>query len=110
VAGRRAIRGGARGVATIFLLQRLIGLLALLGLIWALRRLIGAGAGAGAGPQREVGGEGRVPRAVDESMVRDRVCNTFLPRSRALTLADEHGEHFFCSEHCRKAYLERVAG
>ena len=34
-------------------------------------------------------------------MVRDRVCNTYLPRERALRLADAEGEHFFCSEACR---------
>jgi hypothetical protein len=38
-------------------------------------------------------------------MVRDRVCNTFLPRSRALRLEDGSEEHFFCSETCRDRFL-----
>lgn len=41
-----------------------------------------------------------------ESMVRDRVCNTFLPRSSALLLRQGMEEHFFCSEACRSSFLE----
>lgn len=40
-----------------------------------------------------------------EAMVRDRVCNTFLPRSRAIVERDEDGEHYFCSEACRGKFL-----
>jgi hypothetical protein len=42
-----------------------------------------------------------------EPMVRDRVCNTFLPRSRALVAESEGFEHFFCSDRCRRLFLER---
>lgn len=38
-------------------------------------------------------------------MVRDRVCNTFLPRSRAIRLTVGEAEHFFCSEPCRSKFL-----
>jgi len=38
-------------------------------------------------------------------MVRDRVCNTFLPRSRALTERIDADEHYFCSERCRGTFL-----
>ena len=34
-------------------------------------------------------------------LVRDRVCNTFLPRDRALTLVVEGREEHFCSAACR---------
>jgi hypothetical protein len=40
-------------------------------------------------------------------MVRDRVCETFLPRSRALHLHHGEEEHFFCSETCRSTFLSR---
>ena len=43
-------------------------------------------------------------------MVRDRVCNTFVPRTRALTVIAQDGEHFFCSERCRQTHLERKPG
>jgi len=39
-------------------------------------------------------------------MVRDRVCNTFLPRSRAIVEKTGGEEHFFCSDRCRRRFLE----
>ncbi len=47
----------------------------------------------------------RGPR-FDGSLVRDRVCQTFLPRARALGLRADGEEHFFCSEACRSRFLE----
>ena len=38
-------------------------------------------------------------------MVRDHVCNTFLPKSRALTARLDSDEHYFCSEECRQKFL-----
>jgi len=45
------------------------------------------------------GTAGRVP------LVRDRVCNTFLPRGRALTARVAGREEHFCSEACRERAL-----
>lgn len=69
-----------------------------------IRRLAAAAANArpapGPGPAARDGGV----------MVRDRVCDTYLPRDRALLHRGEDGsEHFFCSETCRRAYLESAA-
>ena len=44
------------------------------------------------------------------TMVRDRVCNTFLPRSRALSARVGQEEHFFCSERCKQEFLARRTG
>jgi YHS domain-containing protein len=44
------------------------------------------------------------------TMVRDRVCNTFLPRSRALSAHVGQEEHFFCSERCKQKFLARQTG
>jgi hypothetical protein len=41
------------------------------------------------------------------AMVRDRECQTFLPRAQALSVRAEDGEHFFCSTGCREAFLAR---
>jgi YHS domain-containing protein len=38
-------------------------------------------------------------------MVRDHVCNTFLPKSRALTARVDSDEFYFCSEECREKFL-----
>jgi hypothetical protein len=90
----------------MFLLQRLIWLLAVIGAVWAVRRLL---SGAGARPQAADRPRG-VPDRAEGDMVRDRVCNTFLPRARALTVSGEDGEHYFCSERCREVHLQRRAG
>jgi len=50
-------------------------------------------------PQREI------PRSGGR-MVRDRVCNTFVPDGRALVVTDEGAKHYFCSEKCRAEFLE----
>ena len=50
---------------------------------------------------RRSGGEPRRSARQAEDLVRDRICNTYVPRSRALTATvDGHQQHF-CSEGCR---------
>lgn len=65
-----------------------------------LRRLSGLLSRAGSAG-RPAGG--RVPRAARQAgeLVRDRVCDTYILRDRALQLEDASGVHFFCSEGCR---------
>lgn len=48
-------------------------------------------------------GRGQIRR--EGEMVRDRVCNTFLPRSSALIERDGRETHYFCSESCRIRFL-----
>ena len=55
-----------------------------------------------AGVVRGYRGEG-APRSLD--MVRDRVCNTFLPRDRALRVLVDGQEEHFCSVTCRDRAL-----
>jgi hypothetical protein len=55
----------------------------------------------------------REPPAVGPSgveMVRDRVCNTFLPRERAVTAKVGGREMHFCSAACRDRALALPAG
>jgi YHS domain-containing protein len=84
------------------LIRRLLLLLfAVLFAAWWSRRLLSAARGSqpaaeGRGSRREVKDLG--------PMVRDRVCNTFLPRSRALRLTVGSEEHYFCSETCRREF------
>jgi YHS domain-containing protein len=37
-------------------------------------------------------------------MVRDRICNTFLPEARALVTHRDGEAHFFCSPDCQAAF------
>ncbi len=78
----------------------LIFLIAAVGTIWILRRLA-------AGIRGERCGQSRGAPRFEGAMVRDRICSTFLPRSRALLVRDGAEEHFFCSQACRDAYLSR---
>jgi uncharacterized protein len=44
-------------------------------------------------------------------MVKDEICNTYVPREDALLEVREGKEHFFCSAECRRKFLEqRKAG
>jgi hypothetical protein len=49
------------------------------------------------------------PARAVEDLVRDRVCNTFVPRSRALTASVAGREEHFCSAACRDRALAAVA-
>lgn len=43
-------------------------------------------------------------------MVRDRVCDTYLPRERAILHRGDDGvDRYFCSEKCRSSFLESAA-
>jgi hypothetical protein len=47
----------------------------------------------------------RTVNVVATDMVRDRVCDTFLPRSRALVATVDGREQHFCSPACRDRAL-----
>jgi len=61
-----------------------------LGLWWTLRRSLRAAAPRSPRQTKPTPTQG-------EGMVRDRVCNTFIPRSRALRLTQGQEDLFFCS-------------
>jgi hypothetical protein len=77
-------------------------------LVWLFRRAMRP---ADRKPPVSGGGPGRRGGAgSSERMVRDRVCNTFLPRSKAIVHTDADGEHYFCSAACRDRYLSSSTG
>lgn len=49
------------------------------------------------------------PREPGVALVRDRICNTFLPRERALRALVGGREEHFCSEACRERALAEAA-
>jgi len=83
-------------------IRRLLFLVLAVGaLMWWLRNLTrrmqqsqAPNAGERAQPVRDLG-----------PMVRDQVCNTFVPKSRALTARVGADELYFCSENCREKFL-----
>jgi YHS domain-containing protein len=56
-------------------------------------------------PERSSGRTRRPAPRQAEDLVRDRICNTHVPRSRALTAVVEGHEEYFCSEACREKAL-----
>ena len=79
------------------MIQRLAGLLLLLGLAWLVSRILRV-------RPRKAPVRRDVARPEGE-MVRDRVCNTFLPESSALASTIAGETHYFCSERCRRQFL-----
>lgn len=56
-----------------------------------------------------IGLRGAPAASAPDALVRDRVCNTFLPRDRAIeAVVTGHPEHF-CSVACRDLALARAA-
>ena len=51
------------------------------------------------------GYRGEAPRLETDELVRDRVCNTFLPRARAVLATIDGREEPFCSTACRDRAL-----
>ena len=41
-------------------------------------------------------------------MVKDEICDTYIPKDTALREFHEGEEHFFCSEDCRRKYHEKL--
>ena len=64
---------------------------------WVISRLI-------RGAARPVAPSSRGPTRHEGEMVRDRVCNTFLPRAGALIERVDGETHYFCSEGCRMRF------
>jgi YHS domain-containing protein len=77
----------------------LFWLLVVCGVLWVVKRMRTA-IRPPAGFRRQVTGR----------MVRDRVCQTFLPEDRALKLASGSEVHYFCSPACRERFLASRTG
>jgi YHS domain-containing protein len=80
----------------IYLLYVVIVLLIIRMVGRSLVRLFGAGSDV-----RRSSARTGAPSRKAEDLVRDPVCNTYVPRSRALTAVVEGHEEHFCSEACR---------
>ena len=51
------------------------------------------------------------PRArLSGIMVKDEVCNTYLPKDEAFLERANGEDHFFCSQECRRKFLEQRKG
>jgi len=83
------------------LIAGLIRLLALAMLI-----LVGMAIARSLGGALRRKGAARPAAGSEGTMVRDRVCNTFLPRSSAIQARVGQETFYFCSESCRRRFLD----
>ena len=52
------------------------------------------------------GGKGaRSNVAIDDVLVKDPVCNTYIPQRQAVVLLHDRQKYYFCSDACRKSFL-----
>ena len=59
---------------------------------------------------RSLGRDSRRPQAPKQAsglMVKDEVCNTYLPKEDAIKEVYEGKEYYFCSTSCRQKFLEQ---
>jgi YHS domain-containing protein len=42
---------------------------------------------------------------IDDVLVKDPVCNTYIPQRQAVALVHEQQTYYFCSDTCRKTFL-----
>jgi len=87
----------------VYLFYVLVWLLIVRAVLRTVARLFGAG-----GPRRAPGAPPR-PLRPAEDLVRDRVCNTYVPRSRAIVATIDGHDQYFCSTGCRERARAAVA-
>ncbi|ANM29249.1 hypothetical protein ABI59_06080 [Acidobacteria bacterium Mor1] len=105
------------------MISRLFSLVFAAAAMWFVGRLLRSAQGAGQRGGQAPGGAqapGQAPprgagsrasgRRLEGPMVRDKICNTFLAKESALIVQEGDREHYFCSEGCRKTFLEGARG
>jgi hypothetical protein len=93
----------ARGIAVIGILSAIVRVLLVLFVVRLVLRLFTEFRRGRAGRPARAG----VPPSRD--LVRDRVCNTFVPRDRALVVRSSAGDEYYCSPACRDKAREGLA-
>jgi len=94
--------------ALVFVVELLLWLMIIRIVLRGLARVFGRPAGSEAGPSATRARGAQPPRQV-EDLVLDRVCHTYVPRSRALAARVAGHEELFCSAACRDKALAAVA-
>jgi YHS domain-containing protein len=83
----------------------LMRLLAFLGVLWLLRRILGIFLVKSAQTTRP-----RERKSDSTDTVKDPVCGMYMDPRLALRLQHKDSEVFFCSEACRRKYEDQEAG
>ena len=87
------------------MLALLVGLLRILVVLLVIRLVGRFVIAVVRGYRGEVAAPPEGPRLASRELMRDRVCNTFLPRDRAITATVSGEVEYFCSAKCRDLAL-----
>ena len=82
------------------MLTILLRVLGFLWILWMLRKILGAYLRKPANPSSSFKGAG------PKNMVKDPVCGMYMDPGLAIRVPRKGGDLFFCSEECRRRYLE----
>jgi YHS domain-containing protein len=69
----------------------------------SLKTIFGSGA-----QTRMAGGRGRASAQIDDLMVQDLNCQTYIPKRDAVLVEQGGQTYYFCSPECRDAYLANL--
>jgi YHS domain-containing protein len=84
----------------------LLRLLALLGLLWTGKQVVKQVSSAFHGQQRVDASKADGEISSDD-MVKDPVCQTYIPKTIAIQKSFRHQTYYFCSEECAQTFLEQ---
>lgn len=87
----------------MYLLIRFLKLLFIIGLIYALYKVLWKGESLFG--KRKKGK--KHPQAALEEMKKDPICGTYLPEKQAISLKQEGETYYFCSEDCRQKFTDK---
>jgi len=80
----------------------LFRLLALVLILWLLRRILGSILGSQKQPDPK-----KNPEGASNSMVKDPVCGMYMDARLAVRLENRKESFYFCSEECKSKYLSK---
>lgn len=86
------------------MLSIIIRILSAILLVWLFRRLLGVFLGSAKANRSKSGSE-----TASNHMVKDPVCGMYMDSRLAVRLGNER-EEYFCSEDCKKKYLNQSTG
>jgi uncharacterized protein len=70
-------------------------------IFWLILKVVGFFTSAGQSRKRP-----RQPKRLSGVMVKDEICNTYIPKEEAIREVRDGREFFFCSQDCRQKFLK----
>ncbi len=87
----------------------IIRLLALFAVLWTGKQVVKQVSSRLHPEERAKSGSATSPQHVDDDMVKDPVCSTYIPKSLAHSHEFEGQAYYFCSEECLAKFKEQYA-